>query len=214
MTIETPGSGLSASVAEDRVAAPIDVYQKINVMTRQLHASLEQLGVMPTLQNATAGLPDARSRLSYIAEKCGEAATKVLNSVDLAKADQKLIAEATRGLVAAAFTSPDKAVDAATLAKFVATINAARERPNAHLTDIMMAQDFHDLTGQVMAKIVNVASDLEDSLFELLLQTAPPQKLDMATAMELKGPVHDPKGRSDVVVNQAEVDELLASLGF
>ena len=215
MKSETQAFDPSTWVTEDKVAAPSDVYQTINVLMRQLHASLEQLGVMPTLQNATAGLPDARSRLSYIAAKRGESATKVLNSVDLAKADQKLIAEAARGLVTASFTSPDKAVDAATVTKFAVIINAARERSNAHLTDITMAQDYHDLTGQVMAKIVNFASDLEDSLFELLLQTAPPQQLQMhEQAMELKGPVHDPKGRCDVVVNQAEVDELLASLGF
>ena len=39
----------------------------------------------------------------------------------------------------------------------------------------MMAQDFHDLTGQVVAKVVALASDLEDSLVKLLVQAAPPE---------------------------------------
>ena len=62
-----------------------EVFQQLGLITRQLHDTLNQLGVMPKLQHAVDGLPDARSRLSYIARKTGEAADKVLNAVDLAK---------------------------------------------------------------------------------------------------------------------------------
>ena len=58
-------------------------------ITRLLHDTLQQLGVMPKLQVAADGLPDARSRLNYIANKTGEAADKVLNSVDQAKAEHQ-----------------------------------------------------------------------------------------------------------------------------
>ena len=77
-----------------------------------------------------------------------------------------------------------------------------------------LAQDFHDLTGQVVAKVVALANDLEGSLVKLLVQAAPPgqaQKLEQAS---LNGPVINPEGRTDVVANQDEVDSLLASLGF
>jgi len=96
----------------------------------------------------------------------------------------------------------------------LAEIDAARERTDAHLTDIMMAQDFHDLTGQVVAKVVSLALIVEDGLVALLRQAAveePARKVDSGI---LNGPVVNPAGRSDVVANQGEVDDLLASLGF
>lgn len=62
--------------------APPDVYQQLGQITRQLHDSLNQLGVLPGLQHAAQGLPDARSRLRFVAEKTGQAAHKVLGSVD------------------------------------------------------------------------------------------------------------------------------------
>jgi chemotaxis protein CheZ len=80
----------------------------------------------------------------------------------------------------------------------------------------MMAQDFHDLTGQVVAKVVKLAGDLEDSLVKLLIQVAPPDQVQKHAVdpETLHGPVVDPSGRTDVVANQGEVDDLLASLGF
>ena len=82
------------------------MFQQIGLITRQLHDTLEQLGVMPKLQRAADGLPDARSRLNYIAEKSGAAAEKVLNCVDLAKAEHRRMAEATRGIAAAVVRRP------------------------------------------------------------------------------------------------------------
>ena len=66
-------------------AASPEVFQQLGPITRQLHDTLHQLGVMARVQSAADGLPDVRSRLSYIAKKTGEAADKVLNSVDQAK---------------------------------------------------------------------------------------------------------------------------------
>jgi len=83
-----------------------------------------------------------------------------------------------------------------------------------HLTDIMLAQDFHDLTGQVVAKVVTLANDLEDSLVKLLVQVVPPDQREKVDPNILQGPVVSPEGRTDVVTNQGEVDDLLASLGF
>ena len=68
-----------------------EVFKQLGLITRQLHDTLNQLGVMPKLQQAANGLPDARSRLSYIAQKTGDAANKVLNSVDMAKAEHHSI---------------------------------------------------------------------------------------------------------------------------
>jgi chemotaxis protein CheZ len=97
---------------------------------------------------------------------------------------------------------------------FVGDVEARTATIDGHLTDIMLAQDFHDLTGQVVAKVVSLANDLEDSLVKLLLQVVPPDQREKVDPNALNGPVVDPGNRTDVVSNQSEVDDLLASLGF
>jgi len=193
-----------------------EVYQQLGHLTRLLHDTLEQLGVMPKLQIAADNLPDARSRLNYVAQKTGAAAEKVLNSVDQAKAEHEKIARETRAIAQSIVADPVKAVASGSVMNFVGDVEAATARIDQHLTDIMMAQDFHDLTGQVVAKVVKLAGDLEDSLVKLLIQVAPPEQVNQhrVDPETLHGPVVDATGRTDVVANQGEVDDLLASLGF
>jgi chemotaxis protein CheZ len=193
-----------------------EIFQQLGAITRQLHDTLQQLGVMPRLQNAAEGLPDARSRLSYIATKTADAANRVLNLVDRAKAEHAEIASETRRMAASIVADPVKAVASGAVMNFVGDVEERTARIDEHLTDIMMAQDFHDLTGQVVAKVVSLASELEDSLVKLLVQAAPPDQVQKVAAELpiLSGPVVNPEGRTDVVQNQSEVDDLLASLGF
>ncbi|MCW7540545.1 protein phosphatase CheZ [Aquabacterium sp. A7-Y] len=191
-----------------------EVFQQLGEMTRQLHDTLAQLGFMPKLGEITDSLPDARSRLTYIAEKTGEAAEKVLNLVDKAKSEQSNIASETRRIAQAIVADPVKAVARGDVLNFVSDVESATARVDQHLTDIMMAQDFHDLTGQVVAKVVKLAADIEDQLVKLLLQTAPQDQVHKVEQTFLNGPVVNPEGRTDVVANQEQVDDLLASLGF
>lgn len=191
-----------------------EVFQQLGSITRLLHDTMQQLGVMPKLQNAADGLPDARSRLNYIATKTADAANKVLNSVDQAKAEHAHIIASTRALAQTLVSDPVRAVASGAVLNFVKEVEDSTSRIDAHLTDIMMAQDFHDLTGQVVTKVVTLANDLEDSLVKLLVQVVPPEQREKVDANVLHGPVVNPEGRTDVVTNQGEVDDLLASLGF
>jgi chemotaxis protein CheZ len=195
-------------------ASATEVFLQIGSITRLLHDTLSQLGVMPKLQEAANGLPDARSRLNYIAEKTAAAAEKVLNSVDQAKAEHGRIADETRRMAQAIVADPVKAVATGAVMNFVGDVEASTARIDAHLTDIMMAQDFHDLTGQVVAKVVRLAGELEDSLLKLLMQVIPEDQVHKVEETFLNGPAINPEGRSDVVANQEQVDDLLASLGF
>ncbi len=205
---------LSDLAPQMAAGASPEVFHQLGVITRQLHDTLTQLGVMPKLQMAADGLPDARSRLNYIASKTSDAANKVLNSVDQAKADHAHISSETRRIAEAIVRDPVKAVASGAVMNFVGDVEAATARIDGHLTDIMMAQDFHDLTGQVVAKVVSLATELEDSLVKLLVQAAPPEQAQKVESAVLNGPVVNPEGRTDVVKDQAEVDDLLASLGF
>ncbi len=218
LSVFAPESGatpcLSVFAPESGATTSPEVFQQLGALTRLLHDTLQQLGVTPNLQHAADGLPDARSRLKYIVTKTADAADRVLNSVDQAKAEHVAIAAQTRSLAAALLADPVKAVASGAVFNFVNEIEARTAVIDAHLTDIMMAQDFHDLTGQVVAKVVTLANDLEDSLVKLLVQVVPPDQRDKVELAILHGPVVDTAGRTDVVANQGEVDDLLASLGF
>jgi chemotaxis protein CheZ len=205
---------LSTLAPQMATGASPEVFHQLGLITRQLHDTLTQLGVMPKLQMAADGLPDARSRLNYIATKTSDAANKVLNSVDQAKADHAHISAETRRIAQAIVKDPVKAVASGSVMNFVGDVEAATARIDRHLTDIMLAQDFHDLTGQVVAKVVSLAAELEDSLVKLLVQAAPAEQAHKVESAILNGPVVNPQGRADVVANQGEVDDLLASLGF
>lgn len=210
MKMETAETLSQRAVKE---ASTTEVFVQVGTITRLLHDTLAQLGVMPQLQRAADGLPDARSRLNYIADKTATAAEKVLNTVDSAKADQAEIASKTRELAAQLMADPVRAVASGAVLNFVQDVEAATARTDRHLTDIMLAQDFHDLTGQVVAKVVTLANDLEGSLLKLLMQVIPADQ-QYKVEQVLNGPVVDAEGRTDVVANQGEVDDLLASLGF
>jgi chemotaxis protein CheZ len=195
-------------------AVPPQVFQQIGTLARVLHDALHQVGVMPHLHQAAQGLPDVRSRLSYIADKTAEAAGHVLDSVEQAKLEHLAISQATHAIAQAIAADPAKAVAGGAVLDFVQAIQARTGRIDAHLTEIMVAQEFHDLTGQVLAHVVQLARQLEDSLLALLVQVVPPEQRCRVQGLALHGPVVDASGRTDIVTSQREADELLASLGF
>jgi chemotaxis protein CheZ len=223
------------------VAASPQVIQQIGELTRMLHDTIEQLGVvnvgvMPELQAATSALPDARSRLNYIANKTSDAANRVLNSVDDAKLEHQRLMSESRSIAEAIAADTSLAADLRErVGQHIDRLNGSCDRIDEHLTNIMMAQDFHDLTGQIIKKVVRVTNELEANLVKLLLDLHPEQVeqaiAEVATATpapatsaappltataqpsELEGPVVD-GNRTDVVTDQHEVDDLLARMGF
>lgn len=196
-------------------SASPEVFQQLGLLTRQLHDTLAQLGVMPKLQQSVDHLPDAKSRLNYVAEKTRDAAEKVLDLIELTKAERGRIDAAVRHLKGKVGEgTQDTLLFPGDAQESLDAIEQSSARIDAHLTDMMLAQDFHDLTGQVVAKVITLATDLEDSLVKLLVQSAPvdlPEKTDVS---ELMGPVIDAIKRDDAVSGQSEVDDLLATLGF
>ncbi len=196
-----------------------EVHQQLGALTRQLHDSLNGLGLADKVKDWAGELPDAKSRLSYIARLTGQAAEKVLNQVDQAKAQHDHIAAETRRIGELIVKDPVAAVAKGHVMNFITDVEQASKKVDDHLTEIMMAQDFHDLTGQVIAKVVTLAATIEEQLVLLLLQTAPPEaKVSAPSAQDyvpaLAGPVVDGQTNQDVVTDQSQVDDLLASLGF
>ncbi len=84
----------------------------------------------------------------------------------------------------------------------------------AELMNIMLAQDFQDLTGQVIGKITSIAQDLEKQLVQVLIDFAPSEIRRELDNGLLNGPQIKPEGNTEVVADQGQVDDLLDSLGF
>jgi chemotaxis protein CheZ len=121
-------------------------------------------------------------------------------------------------VVTSLVADPVAAVAKGEIYNFLTDVERVTKEADTHLTEIMMAQDFHDLTGQVIARVVNLASTIEQQLVQLLIQTAPPHTAPPAAPEprreHLQGPVVDPEATPDIVTSQSQVDDLLASLGF
>ncbi len=160
------------------------VHNKLGLLTRQLHDALRELGYADRLRSSADKLPDAQNRLSYIARLTGEAAEKVLTLVDDAKVRQTTIVSETKRMRQSMIADPVAAVAKGHIMNYLEEMEKSTEIVDQQLTDIMMAQDFHDLTGQVIAKVVSLASNLESQLVELLLQTAPPGAVPVTPATE------------------------------
>lgn len=213
------GEDLAPAPAAPAAVEPDDVHTRIGQLTRQLHNALSELGYANQLRSTMGELPDAQSRLTYISRLTGEAAEKVLGRVEMAKNIRDRVADEGERTFRSLVDNPVAAVAKGEIYNFLVDLRQAGEELDGHLTEIMMAQDFHDLTGQVIARVVTLAATIEEQLLHLVIQTAPPGSVPPPVAAQepakLQGPVVDPeKSAGEVVTDQSQVDDLLASLGF
>ena len=198
------------------------VFLQVGQMARKLHDTLGGLGYDKAIEKTVAALPDAKDRLAYIANLTEQAACKVLNATDIAnplqeelEAGASLLGAKWDALYANAMGVEDFKLLAAETRAFLK--NAVPQRTSAtkeQLLEIMMAQDFQDLTGQVIKKVITLAQDLESQLMGVLIETMPGEKRTDSVNSLLNGPVINAEGRTDVVASQQQVDDLLDSLGF
>lgn len=197
------------------------VFNRLGHLTRQVHDTLRELGLEATIKDAAAAVPDARQRLAYIAQATEQAASRVLNATDIANPIQDRLCDGAKALSArwdelyAGRLSPEAFKDlSADTHRFLGSVAEGSRETGAQLHEIMMAQDFQDLTGQVIKRVVELAQTLETQLIQVLLEAAPPEvRAERHTGL-MNGPVIDSEGRTDVVTSQAQVDDLLESLGF
>ena len=208
-----------AKSAAGSVVAGEDVFNEIGQLTRALHDSLRELGYDKNLQKAASAIPDARDRLTYIATMTQAAAERVLNATEAAQPVVDKIEAGAKNLAGEWQQLFDNKLDvnqfkqlAAQTHAYLLDVPKQTRQTSANLTEIMMAQDFQDLTGQVIKKVMEVTQNLEQQLLALLVHHAPASvHLDSSL---VNGPVVNAAGRSDVVTSQAQVDDLLESLGF
>ena len=194
---------------------------RVGQITRTLHDSLRELGFDKVLEKATIDIPDVRDRLNYVARMTEQAAQRVLNATDTAIPLQERI-ESGAGEILTGWEATLKAPfseanyrDMATLTMQCLTdMRSDTSATKQQLLDIMMAQDFQDLTGQVIRKVTELSHGIEQQLVQLLIDYSPADVRRETNNGLLNGPQIHPANKSDVVANQSQVDDLLDSLGF
>lgn len=226
-----PPAGTAADTGEAAQTQPAEaagqdasekpMYERLGGIVRMLHDSLRELGLDRSLSCVADQITDAQGRLEYIASLTEQAANKVLNAVDSGMPAQESLAKKAKDMDQRwheLFEGKISLEEFKTLAsdskEFAAYVVDASEAEKARLLEIMMAQDFQDITGQLIKKIVAITNAAERELAQLLRDNAP---ADIKAAMAAdRTPVDLMQGPStpNAAMAQDDVDSLLADLGF
>lgn len=198
------------------------IFSRIGHLTRLLRDSLTDLGLDRAIMDAAEAIPDARDRLNYIVDKTSQAADRALNCVEIARPLQDELNSKALALTSRWddwFEEPVEMPVAKELVKdtrsFLTLAPVIATQTNEQLMEIMMAQDFQDLTGQVIKRMMIVVQEIENQLLMVLMENIPEQQVKAKRENDslLNGPQLDANGVG-VVASQEQVDDLLDSLGF
>jgi chemotaxis protein CheZ len=178
---------------------------------------MNELGLTQELVKITHEIPDARDRLTHVGQMTEQAATRVLDLIDVAqpachsfKTGSQSMAAEIESIRKRAQGRADEVDDVMAIAQMFSTEAASfADAQNAVLSDIMMTQDFQDLSGQVIKKVIAIISQTEQQLLSLLMHSAPEHLTAERQKTELAGPQVPTKA-----LQQDDVDSMLASLGF
>jgi chemotaxis protein CheZ len=226
-------NGASASLHISHTEQQEEMLARVGHLTRTLHESLRGLGMDRVIERAAEGIPSTRERLAYVAAMTEQAAQRVLNATDAAMPMQDRIgagasdlANGWQAALAAPFSESDYRMLAERTVGYLHEARADSHDTREQLTAIMMAQDFQDLTGQVIKKVMDLANDMEQQLLQLLVDYAPEQspgaeprrssgeRDDALPDSLMNGPQINPGSNPDALADQKQVDDLLANLGF
>ena len=201
-----------------------EAFARLGAITREMHEALTVLG-NNNLHTIVQEIPNARDRLAYVGKMTEDAANKVLNLVDKAKPEcndlQSRGVQLGESLTRMA-ANENMSIDMArgmmvTCGKFAQSTAKFAGQQGEVLSDIMMAQDFQDLSGQVIQKVIDIITRTELQLVQLLVDSSPEH---VPAVEEPKAPatvdthVLDGPQTADKALKQTDVDDLLASLGF
>lgn len=202
---------------EDQRDKPM--YERLGGIVRLLHDSMRELGYDRSLTDVASQIGDAQGRLEHVATLTEQAANKVLNAIDQSMPAQEKLSVSAQNINQRweqLFNGQLSVEEFKTLANdskvFSATVMETTEVQKARMLEIMMAQDFQDITGQLIKKIVSITTVAERELAQLLRDNAPPE-IKAAIADKPVELLNGPSAPG-AALEQNDVDDLLDSLGF
>lgn len=221
------GDQTSADALLDELAGlrETQLFKEIGRLTRQLHDTMVSFSLDSTITAMTeTEIPDAKERLHYVIAMTEQAADQTLTAVEhLLPISQELNDQAAQlSAKWGRFLDREMPLEefkamTAEITKHFEQSKGGLEQVQTGLNDILMAQGFQDITGQIIRRVIELVQELENSLVKLISISGRKAGGEVATAHhELPGPVvpgvDDREG--DVAHSQVDVDDLLSSLGF
>jgi chemotaxis protein CheZ len=215
----------ATAAGEPMDEAEKNMYERLGGIVRVMHNSLRELGYDKALTEASSQIVDAQDRLEYVASLTEQAANKVLNTLDEGMPAQDVLSKQAKDmenrwadLFAGKLSIEQFKALAGDSRQFAQLVSESTEAEKARLLEIMMAQDFQDITGQLIKKVVTITKVVESELAQLLRDSAPAdvkEKLAQKQAVQ-EQPVQLMSGPSvpAAALDQDSVDDLLADLGF
>lgn len=221
------------------ISNPEELFSEVGKLTRQLHDSLNSFQLDQRISNlAKDDIPDAQSRLAFVIETTEKAANQTMDAVEASMPLAEKLNERidtllpewkklmSRQLELGEFKSLCYGLD-----KLLEEAAEDSAKLNSQLTEILMAQGFQDITGQVIRRVIELVKEVEDSLVHMLTvfgqteagdsqsprsesNTNVHEKAEQTDKVKAEGPIIDAESREDVVSGQNDVDDLLSSLGF
>lgn len=204
------------------------LFREVGRLTRELHSSINSFVVDSHIVDiAESEMPDAAERLSYVIQMTEDAANTTLSAVEGAMPLAEALNKDSRRLSALweKFNARQLTVDdfrelSSELSAFLNDTQRNSEELNGKLSEVLMAQGYQDLTGQIIRKVIDLVHDVEGKLVELVRLSGTPKqaesrdKQDDKPDIQSAGPVVPGVDKADAVHGQDEVDDLLSSLGF
>lgn len=203
------------------------IVNEVGALTRDLHTALDQFKFDPRMSViANEEIPDARDRLEYVMAKTELAANKTMDAVERSlpiadKLHESLLQvrptwnELMKGRIELSeFKSLCLHID-----DLLSQVEGDSTELRSQLTEILMAQDFQDLTGQIITRVITLVREVEERLVDILTAFGveninEESEVTKKSSSEAEGPIINPHEREDAVSSQDDVDDLLSSLGF
>ena len=204
------------------------LYNEVGKMTRQLHDAMENFCNETRIDElAEDEIPDARTRLRHVIDLTQKSADRSLTAVEntMPKCDSLSDRIEELGKDWQHFKKRELTVEQfRELSTKLETFFVEAEKDTSDirngLNEIMMAQDFQDLTGQIITRVITLVEEVEGNLVELVRLTgermgsSSAKKKKEVSGIEAEGPQVPGAASSTAVSGQDEVDDLLSSLGF
>lgn len=187
------------------------LFKDVGRLTRQLHESLMSFQFDSRVAAMAASeFPDARNRLDHVIELTEKSAHRTMDLVESAvPVVDELHVQAEALALQWRDTAPADPALAAQTNAFIRSAATGTGALRTALSDVLIAQNFQDLSGQIIRDIIRLVKEVEDTLVNMI-------RLSGRSAELIEQQDLDTRRRRDAdrAKNQDDVDDILSSLGF